>query len=169
MNMDASNFGRPAQPDREARSGAPRQRSASYQGRYLNGSPQPVRKRRRRRRRRRLNPRFVLMLAVLLAILIGVALLIGLRGCSAKSSIEGRWDLDGTTVYEFYDDGKGALVLLTMTFDFDYTIQENMVYIDFKDDRALDSRYEFVIEGDMMMLTGGPGEAVSEYILKRDD
>lgn len=133
-----------------------------HQGRYLKQKSSTAQ--RRRRRRRKINPRFVVMLAVLLAILIGIA--VAVRSC-AKPDINGRWDLDGTTVYEFDKDGKGALVLMLATYEFEYEIEDDVLIIDFVDENALDAKYTFKIEKDMLFLTGGPGDAKVDYILRR--
>lgn len=118
----------------------------------------------RGRRRNRLTPRFVVLLAVLLALLIGIS--IGIR-CCAKPTLRGRWDLDGTTVYKFDRNGEGALVLMYTEYDFTYTVEGDQLYIDFTDDAALDARYTFQVDGRMLFLTGGPGDARSEYVLTR--
>ncbi len=141
--------------------------SGKYAGKYATNrnAQQPVR-RRRRRRRRRLNPRFVLLVSVLVLILL-VLISMCSRSCTGKSKLTGKWDLDGTTVYEFYGKGKGALILLTAEYEFSYTIQDDTVYIDFTDDRALDSKYTFRVEKDMLFLTGGPGDIQADYVLVR--
>ena len=109
------------------------------------------------------------VLVGILAVLIIVAVILIVKGCSGPSgSLEGRWDLDGATVYEFKADGKGALILTTMTFEFTYTVDGNNVSIDFADDRASDAKYEFVIDNDLLMLTGGPADSHGQHILKRD-
>ena len=137
-------------------------RSGKTKGRYLK--EQPRSSRRRSRRRRKLNPRFVFLVAVMLALLIGI--IFAVRSCS-RPSIVGRWDIDGTTVYEFGKDGKGALVLMTMEYEFTYTIEDDLVRINFVDEGALDADYIFQVQKDTLFLTGGPGDAKSEYVLDR--
>ena len=60
------------------------------------------------------------------------------------------------------------LILTTMTFEFNYTVDGNNVSIDFVDERASDAKYEFVIDNDLLMLTGGPADSQGQHILKRD-
>ena len=138
------------------------QGSSSYRGHGRS-------KRHGRYRRSGVQPWLVITLVVVLAVLTVVALLLGMKGCTTEANIEGRWDLDGTTVYEFYPEGKGALVLSTMSFEFTYTVEGNQVSIDFADERATDAQYEFAISDDLLMLTGGPGEGKAQHILKRDN
>lgn len=146
-------------------------RTGSTKGRYLQEKPgrylkdQPASPRRRRRRRRKLNPRFVILVAVLLTILIGIA--VGISSCR-KPSILGRWDLDGTTVYEFNKGGKGKLILFTAEYDFNYEIDDGVLSIDFIDEYALDSRYRYEVKGRMLLMTGGPGDAQTDYVLFKD-
>ena len=137
-------------------------KSRPKKGRYLK-QPAPS-SHRRRRRRRKLNPRFVVLVAVLLAMLIGIT--VGVRSCT-KPTIKGRWNLDGTTIYEFGKNGKGALVLMHTEYEFNYTVEGDLLVIDFVDEGALDAKYTFAMNKKMLFLTGGPGDSQSEYILYR--
>jgi hypothetical protein len=141
-----------------------RKRQSSKVGRYLKDVPVPSH--RRRRRRRKLNPRFIALMAVLLAMLIGIAL--GIRSCS-KPKLTGRWNIDGTTVYEFGKNGKGALILMTARYEFHYEIDGDTLKIDFIDDAALDAKYTFEVDKKVLFMTGGPGDARSEYVLNKID
>ena len=122
----------------------------------------------RNRRRRSANSLLTIALVAVLAVVLVVVLVLGLKGCGAKPTLEGRWNLDGTTIYEFYEDGKGSLVLTTMTFEFNYTVDGDMVSIDFVDERATDAKYECYITEDFLMLTGGPENTKAQHILKRE-
>ena len=58
--------------------------------------------------------------AVVLAVLILIIVLI-VKGCSGGTDVlKGKWDLDGTTAYEFSGDGNGVLLLPNVTYDFTY-------------------------------------------------
>ena len=133
--------------------------------------PETVVKRRAEReetnRRRKQSSRNKLYLIAAVALLLVVLIVIITVSCS-RPSIKGRWDLDGTTVYEFYDGGKGALVLMTGKYEFNYKTDGDLLYIDFVDDRALDSSYEYQINKDALFLTGGPGDAKNQFVLTRD-
>ena len=139
------------------------QKKHPVKGRYLKPTSPPAR--RRRRRRRKLNPRFVVLMAILLAILITIVFCI--RSCGSKSTIVGRWDLDETTVYEFREDGKGALILMNAEYEFHYAIEENIVHIDFVDEGCLDADYTFALEDNLLFWTGGHGDAKNDFVLKR--
>ena len=164
MNMDyeyspqESAHRTPAAPER-------RRTNSGKGGRYLNkGRSRSAANSRRRRRRRKLNPRFVILMAGLLAILIGIAICV--RSCT-KPSVVGRWDVDGTTAYRFEQDGTGALMLPTTEYKFNYTIEGNVLRIDFVDEAALDANYTFVVQKTTLFLTGGPGDAKTDYALRK--
>ena len=144
-----------------SRSDAHSRHSSQSRGRYLKQSSSH---RHRHRRRRKINPLFVSMVVLALLLVIGAG--IGLRSCGGPS-IKGRWDLDGTTVYRFDSDGKGALVLMYAEYEFNYTIEGDQLYIDFIDEGALDASYTFHVEKRMLFMTGGPGDAKSEYVLNK--
>lgn len=166
MNMEHENPSQTRNPNPGNSRPAPR-RSPSKGGRYLKEPPQKpnaTSARRRRRRRRKLNPRFVIMLAVLLALLIG--LLFILRSCN-KPDITGRWDMDGNTFYRFADDGTGVMETQIKEYEFTYAIDDNELHIDFADEGAKDLKYTFELEKDTLFLTGGPGDAKTDYALKR--
>lgn len=135
-------------------------------GRYLKEPPRksPSGHNRKRRRRRKLNPRFVILLATLLALLIGVVLIV--RSCN-KPNIVGRWDMDGTTYYRFHEDGTGALELPVKDYEFTYEIEDDTLRIDFVDEAGEDLNYTFELQEDTLFLTGGPGDAKNDYALKR--
>ena len=161
MNMDYDNSRR---PNTGRYTSQPNRRSGQKKGRYLKVEPKPGRKHSYSRRRRRLNPRFVILVAGLVALVLGITL--GVRSCS-KPSIIGRWDLDGTTIYRFEKDGKGALELMLVEYEFSYKIEDGILKIDFVDELALDANYTFDVSKKVLFLTGGPGDAQVDYALKR--
>lgn len=121
--------------------------------------------RRPTKRRKKLNPRFLVTVAIFLAVILVICICIA--SCS-KPTLKGRWDLDGNTIYEFYGKGKGALVLLTAEYEFDYETKDGVLYIDFVDDRASDATYEYEINKGVLFLNGGPGDIKAEYVLTKD-
>ena len=71
-----------------------------------------------------------------------------------EEKIIGSWTTDGYSVYEFYENKKGALVLPIATYDFNYKIEENIISIDFENEKSIDSDYEFSFEGEKLILKG---------------
>ena len=82
-------------------------------GRYLS---EEERLKRRKKRQQQLMIKRGIVGLVALAILILIIVLI-VKGCSGSSdALAGKWDLDGTTAYEFSGDGNGALLLPNVTY-----------------------------------------------------
>ena len=145
-----------------------RRRSDANEGRYLHEEPTDLRYHRnpsRRNRRKQKLTYTCIALAGIVVILI--CIILGVR-TFAKPSIVGRWDLDGTTVYEFRDDGTGTLILMIKECDFTYTVEGDVLRIFFVDkDAALDAEYTFEVQKRILFLTGGHGDAKNEHVLTR--
>ena len=135
-------------------------------GRYLS---ETERLRRRKKRQQRLMIQRGIVGLVALAILILIIVLI-IKGCSGSSdALAGKWDVDGTTLYEFDGDGKGALILPNSTYDFTYEIEDNQLIIDYKDDSVHDGSYTFEVNGEKLTLFGGEGTVGGTYELTKVD
>lgn len=72
-------------------------------------------------------------------------------------TLVGKWTTDGNTVYEFNDDGKGALVVPVMTVPFSYRIDDNIIYIDFENEDSEDTNYNYTLEDDKLVLNSANG------------
>ncbi|MBR6044119.1 MAG: hypothetical protein IKP47_00645 [Ruminococcus sp.] len=77
--------------------------------------------------------------AVLAAGLIFVILFFALSG----GSIVGTWTIDGVTTYRFDEGGEGAMILPLDSYEFRYTIEDDKITIDFKDDALIDKDYTY--------------------------
>lgn len=107
-----------------------------------------ARKRRIRRRRIRngVAAAFALILIVLCIVLI-------FKSCSTDKRIIGTWDYDTVTVYRFDKNGEGALLLPNESYTFAYSIEEDLLIIDFESENVTDHRYTFSINGGELTLT----------------
>ena len=82
------------------------------------------------------------------------------QGCSGSTDVlKGKWDLDGTTAYEFSGDGNGALLLPNVTYEFTYKIKKDQISIDYENESVRDGTYTFRVEEDKLTLIGGEGTA----------
>jgi hypothetical protein len=160
MNKPRTNAGRPVQNPR------PVQKSRPAPGRYLKETPAPRRRRRRRKQKsvHKIVIVAVLVIAIVAAIATGIALCVKHL---APSKILGRWDLDGTTMYEFDKDGKGALVLSYKEYEFQYEIEDGVLHIDFPEGVGIDAQYTFEVKDDLLFMTGGTGDAKKDYVLRK--
>ena len=105
--------------------------------------------------------------ALSLGILILIIVLI-VKGCSGGTDVlKGKWDLDGTTAYEFSGDGDGALLLPNVTYEFTYEIKKDQVSIDYENKSVRDGAYTFSVDKDKLTLIGGEGTVGGTYTLTR--
>lgn len=133
-------------------------------GRYLS---ETERLRRRKKRQQRLMIQRGIVGLVAIAVLILIILLI-VKGCSGSSdALAGKWDVDGTTFYEFDGDGKGALILPSKTYDFTYKIDSDQIHIDYENESVHDGSYTFKIDGNKLTLVGGEGTIGGTYELTK--
>lgn len=101
------------------------------------------------------------LLAALL--ILAVVMVIVLTG----DPLIGRWNMDEVTSYEFSRNGKGTLILPSAQYDFTYTIDDNVLSIDFDYDGAKDAQYTFTVDGDVLTLDGGNSTTQGIYELTR--
>ena len=160
MNEPRMNVSRPTQNSR------PVQNSRPAPGRYLKETP----KSRKRRRRRKQNAVQRIVIIAVLAVAIVAGITAGIVLCVkqlAPTKILGRWDLDGTTMYQFDKNGKGALVLSYKEYEFQYGIEDGVLSIDFPEGVGIDAEYTFDVKDDLLFLTGGTGDAKKDYVLRK--
>lgn len=121
-------------------------------------------KRLRKQKRRK---QLLFSIAILLAffIVLSVTLVI----IHQKNPLEGKWYMDEVTAYEFYDDGKGAMVLPSAEYEFTYSITDNNLSIDFNYEGAKDAQYIFTIEGNTLTLEGGNTTTQGTYVLSKSE
>ena len=119
----------------------------------------------RRRKRRRLRRRvYRVLLAVLAVVLVLSAAMIA-RGALKGDGLKGSWALEEGTVYEFDGKGGGTLRLPMGSHAFSYTIEANLVTLDFADESLPDASYSFLLGKDALTLDTNTGTV---YWLKRE-
>ncbi len=127
---------------------------------------EPVAMKAKRLRAQRKCQRLWLGIGVLLALLIvTIVTVISLP----SGPLEGKWEMDAVTSYEFYRDGKGAMILPSAEYDFSYAVKENTVYIDFLYDGAKDAQYNFAVDGNTLTLEGGNATTQDIYVLIKSE
>lgn len=135
-------------------------------GRFLS---EEERLKRRKKRQQQMMLRQGAVGIAILAVLILIIVLI-VKGCSGGTDVlKGKWDLDGTTAYEFSGEGTGALLLPNVTYDFTYTIKDDQISIDYENESVRDGTYTFSVEEDKLTLFGGEGTVGGTYTLTRVD
>lgn len=85
-----------------------------------------------------------------------------------SNNIIGTWTTDGVTIYKFDNKGKGSLNTSLSKYDFSYIINDNKIYIDFENEKAIDSSFEFSIKEDTLTIKG-IDETTGIYTLKKQN
>lgn len=66
--------------------------------------------------------------------------------------LNGLWDVDGNTKYEFDGKGQGKVIVANSEYEFTYTIKDNVISVDFKNKESRDTEYEFKVSNDNLEL-----------------
>ena len=162
--------GNASRPSERSRSRRPNTQEKSYHGRFLHDTSAPqARRRQRRRRRRSASPLTLLLLGTGSVALLIISIVLLIHSCVSRNPLVGRWSLDQMTSYVFYEGGTGALEVPRGRYTFTYTIEDELLTIDFHDDKAEDSEYVFEKDGDTLTLVGGNHAAKGTYVLHLKD
>lgn len=85
----------------------------------------------------------------------------------AEDDLLGTWTVDNYTSLAFYEDGKGAMLLPTASYDFHYILSDDHLDIDFASSRARDLSYTISLDADTLQLTSGTGTKTVAISLQR--
>lgn len=97
----------------------------------------------------------VMIIAVILCLIIFIPKLNkNNESDKSENKIVGSWTTDGYTVYEFDENGNGKLKIPIAEYEFTYKIEENKIFIDFKNEKSIDSDYEYSFESEKLILKG---------------
>lgn len=129
------------------------EREQAPQRRKLTEEERRRRARIKRKRQQMLRRRRQIQMGAAAIILILLVILL-VRGCSGGDKLEGTWDYDGNTVYQFDGKGTGKLILPMGDYEFIYTTQEDQLSIDFTDPALRDGSYTYTVSKDELTLTG---------------
>ena len=118
-------------------------------------------KRRSRRNKENKESALVIIIIILITIVGTVIFILNSRKdaneANITSEILGTWTTDGYTVYEFNENGNGKLIIPIADYEFSYRIEENKIYIDFKNENSTDSDYEYSFEDGKLILNQTTG------------
>lgn len=79
----------------------------------------------------------------------------------------GKWDTDGSTFYQFAEDGKGTIIQPNATFGFTYEIKGDQLMIDYEPLFMNDCTYTFEFSNEKLILKGGEGTIGGTYELTK--
>ena len=89
-----------------------------------------------------------------------------------KASVEdlaGTWTVDGVTTYQFDADGKGAMILPKHTYSFMFTVEDDLLSLQFENSRIGKADFSFAIIGDILKLEREEEAGTAEFSLQRSD
>ena len=104
------------------------------------------------------------MLAVLAVVFVLSAAMVA-RGLLRHDALKGTWTLDESTAYVFDGKGGGTLRLPMGSYAFSYTIEDNIVTLDFADEALTDASYSFLLGRNALTLDTNTGTV---YWLERE-
>lgn len=80
--------------------------------------------------------------------------------------LKGNWDIDGYTEYVFDGKGNGKLVVPLTEYEFKYTVEKDVLSIDFKNEQSVDAEYKFSIKDDTLEIENVKDDSM-HFKLKR--
>lgn len=120
----------------------------------------------RRDKRNKKKKGIVLRRMILIALVITIIVVIA--NITNKDKLKGTWSTDGITIYQFNGNGEGYLLTSISKYNFIYKADGKKLHIDFKNDKAKDSNYEFNVKNNELNLKGIDG-TTGEYKLYKKD
>ena len=112
---------------------------------------------------------FKIILIVLLAILIiAIAIIAMINMLKPTDALKGTFIYGESVKYEFNGKGNGAMYDDETKYSYSYSIEEDTLKLDFKDEFIRDASYTFTIENNSLTLIGEEGTMGGEYILERE-
>lgn len=79
----------------------------------------------------------------------------------------GIWDTDGSTFYQFAENGNGTIIQPSATFSFTYEIKGDQLIIDYEPLFMSDCTYTFEFSDEKLILKGGEGTIGGTYELTK--
>lgn len=108
-----------------------------------------------------------LLIIIIVIIVIVIAIVNNRNEDEYNSNLNGTFIYNANVRYEFGEDGKGAMYDNGTEYRYNYSIEENILKLDFENENVRDATYTFNIENDILTLVGGEGTIGGEYILRR--
>ena len=71
---------------------------------------------------------------------------------AVESTLVGKWTTDGNTFYEFEKEGKGAIIVPSITLPFSYTVEEDVINVDFENEDSEDTAFSYELNEDKLTL-----------------
>lgn len=85
----------------------------------------------------------ILLFGIIGIILIVVVLLFCFLSKDANSKFLGTWVSEGGTIYEFREKNEGVMKTFLSEYKYTYKVKGNILSIDFEEEKAVDTDYEY--------------------------
>lgn len=116
------------------------------------------------------NRRTLLIIGIGVLALALVISTILLTGTKIPKELQGKWQYEQDTVYEFQKNGNGTLYIQDdISYPFKCSVEDDILKLDFADDNITDCTYTYTIDAEVLTITGGEGTALlgKSYTLTR--
>ena len=100
-----------------------------------------------------LKKKIIIFIPIWVLLIVCIFIAISFFKQTKTDDFKGLWDIDGYTKYEFDGKGNGKLIIPSNEYIFTYTIKDNIISIDFENEKTIDSEYEYIINKDKLELT----------------
>jgi len=87
-----------------------------------------------------------LIISIILIVIIIISLLLIFKLKSKKNPFLGSWVSEGGTIYEFKENNEGVMTVPLSDYKFTYEIKDNILEVDFENDKATDTNYKYSFE-----------------------
>ena len=81
----------------------------------------------------------------------------------------GTWTIDGTTTYQFEEDGRGALILPEHRYPFTYIVEADKLLLEFDNSSIGKAAFRFTAAGDALTLKREEETGTTEFILEEQE
>lgn len=122
-------------------------------------------------RRRCRNQMICIIIAFVLVFVVIIGIAIFKNRLNSKDELrqfQGTWKYDEYTQYELDGNGNGCMCLEDLHYEYTYSVKDNELKLDFKDDSVHDCTYTFSMENSTLTLSGGEGTVGGTYELHKN-
>ena len=99
----------------------------------------------------------ILIIVIIIVIIACLLLLLSIIFKHDKNKFLGTWVSNGGTIYEFKEKNKGVMKTSLSEYKFTYKIKDNVISIDFKKEKAIDTDYEYTFQKNKLIMKSDKG------------
>lgn len=92
------------------------------------------------------------IITIIVTIILIIGCVFAFITINKTDKLNGLWDADGNTKYEFDGKGQGKVIVANSEYEFTYIIKDNVVSVDFKNKESRDTEYKYKVSKDNLEL-----------------